>query len=258
MFKRKPKGSAMRLQDKTAVITGGTSGIGYASAEAMIRNGARVIITGQDEGRVASAAKALGHGTIGAVAPTQDVTALEGLANTVRKEFGKLDILFANAGVTWPAPLDQVDMAGLQEQFAINFAGPLFTVQKLRPLLCEGASVFFTTSNLNELGMEGMAVYSATKAALRSLARTLAVELKDAGVRVNTIAPGPVQTPIYGKLGMDEASLGEMAAGIQSQIPLGRFGKPEEIAGAAVFLASDESSFMLGEEITIDGGWSRV
>lgn len=247
-----------RLAGKTAVVTGGTTGIGYASASAMLDEGAQVLITGQDSGRVEEAVRSLGRDAKGIVAPSQDLASLDALAGKVQSLYGGLDILFANAGVTWPAPLEQIDVQSYQDQMAINFGGPLFTVQKLRPLLRSGASVFFTTSNLDELGMEGMGVYSASKAALRSLARTLATEMKGDNIRVNTIAPGPVETPIYGKLGMDEASLNEMAGQIQSNIPMGRFGKAEEIAGVAVFLASDDSSFMLGEEITVDGGWSRL
>ncbi|MDJ0921151.1 MAG: SDR family oxidoreductase [Henriciella sp.] len=246
------------LSNKTALITGGTSGIGYAAAEAMLAEGARVIITGQNGDRVREAAARLGANVIGLVAPSQDASALTRLADDVRARFGGLDILFANAGVTWPAPLGQIDADQAAQQLAINVTGPLLTVQALRPVLNTGASVFFTTSNLDRLGMPGMAVYSASKAALRSVARTLAAELKDAGIRVNTIAPGPVETPIYSKLGMSEAELNEMASGVVANVPLGRFGKPEEIAGAAVFLASDASSFMLGEEITIDGGWSTL
>ena len=246
------------LANKTALITGGTSGIGYAAAEAMLAEGARVIITGQNADRVRHAAERLGPNATGIVAPSQDAEALTRLAGVVRDKFEGLDVLFANAGVTWPAPLGHIDAEHAAQQLAINVTGPLLTVQALQQVLNRGASVFFTTSNLDRLGMPGMAVYSASKAALRSVSRTLAAELKDQGIRVNTIAPGPVETPIYSKLGMSDAELNEMASGVVANVPIGRFGKPEEIAGAAVFLASDASSFMLGEEITIDGGWSNL
>jgi len=247
-----------RLDGIRAVITGGTTGIGYAAAQRLIEEGARVILTGQDQGRVDAAIARLGNGAKGFVARAESPEDAAALADFVKAEFGGLDVLFANAGVTWPAPFEAVDLESLQGQMAINFAGPLFAVQKLSPLMGEGSSVIFNTSNLNELGMPGMAVYSASKAALRSLARTLQAELGPRGIRVNTVAPGPVETPIYGKLGMPEEQLNAMAQQIVAKVPAGRFGKPEEIAGAVAFLASPDSRFMWGTEVTVDGGWSSL
>jgi len=248
-----------RLDGIRAVITGGTTGIGYASAQRMIGEGARVILTGQDQDRVDTAVLRLGKGAKGFVARAESPEDAAALADFVKAEFGGLDVLFANAGVTWwPASFEAVDLESLQGQMAINFAGPLFAVQKLSPLMGEGASVIFDTSNLNELGMSGMAVYSASKAALRSLARTLQAELGPRGIRVNTVAPGPTETPIYGKLGMPEEQLNGMTQQIVAKIPASRFGKPEEIAGAVAFLASSDSSFMRGTEVTVDGGWSSL
>ena len=247
-----------QLDGLRAVITGGTTGIGYAAAQRLIGEGARVILTGQDRGRVDDAIARLGNGAKGFVARAENPEDAEALADFVRAEFGGLDVLFANAGVTWPAPFDAVDLASLQAQMAINFAGPLFAVQKLAPLMGDGASVIFNTSNLTELGVPGMAVYAASKAALRSLARTLQAELGPRGIRVNAVAPGPTETPIYGKLGMSEEALNGMAQQIVAQIPAGRFGQPEEIAGAVAFLASRDSSFMRGTEVTVDGGWSSL
>ncbi len=247
---------ATTLENKTAIITGGTTGIGYAAAKAMVREGARVVITGQDEARVAQAAESLA--VTGVVVPSQDLSSLDRLVETVESLGGGVDIVFANAGVTWSAPFDQVTSDDLNGQMAINFAGPFFLIQKLSGHLNTGASVVFTASCLDQLGMSGMSVYSASKAALRSLARSLSAELKDRGIRVNTLAPGPVETPIYSKLGMDEQDLAAMAEGIKSQVPLGRFGSAEEIAEVALFLASDASGFMLGEEVTVDGGWSNL
>ncbi len=247
-----------RLNGIRAVITGGTTGIGYAAAQRLMEEGARVILTGQDPVRVDEAIARLGNGAKGFVARAENPEDAAALADFVTAEFGGLDVLFANAGVTWPAPFDAVDLESLQSQMAINFAGPLFAVQKLAPLMGDGASVIFNTSNLNELGMPGMAVYSASKAALRSLARTLQAELGTRGIRVNTVAPGPVETPIYGKLGMPEDQLEAMAEQIVAKVPAGRFGKPEEIAGAVAFLASSDSSFMRGTEVTVDGGWSSI
>jgi len=247
-----------RLEGIRAVVTGGTTGIGYAAAQRLIEEGARVILTGQDQGRVEDAITHLGSGAKGFVARSERPEDAVALAEFVETEFGGLDVLFANAGVVWPAPFDAVDLDALQVQMAVNFAGPLFAVQKLAPMMGDGASVIFNTSNLNELGMPGMAVYSASKAALRSLARTLQAELGPRGIRVNTVAPGPVETPIYGKLGMPEEQLNGMAQQIVAKVPAGRFGKPEEIAGAVAFLASADSSFMRGAEVTVDGGWSSL
>lgn len=246
------------LASKKGVVTGGTTGIGFAAAQMMIAAGAEVIITGQNQERLDDAVAKLGDKASGVLAPAQDPDSARAIADAVAARFGTIDFLFANAGVTWPAPLGQIDAENAAQQLAINVTGPLLTVQALQPYLVKGASVFFTTSDLNRKGVPGMAVYSASKAALRSIARTLAAELKDAGVRVNTIAPGPVETPIYSKLGLSEEQLNGMAEGLKAQIPMGRFGNPVEIAGAAVFLASDASSFMLGEEITIDGGWASL
>lgn len=247
-----------RLNGTRAVITGGTTGIGFASAQRMIEEGARVILTGQNQERVDEAIARLGNGAKGMVARAESADDAAVLAAFVEKEFGGLDVLFANAGIVAPAPYDTVDLNALQSQMAINFAGPLFAVQKLAPLMGEGSSVIFNTSNLDELGMPGMAVYSASKAALRSLARTLQAELGEKGIRVNTVAPGPIETPIYGKLGMPEDQLNGMAQSIVSQVPAGRFGKPEEIASVVTFLASSDSSFMRGAEVTVDGGWSTL
>ena len=249
---------ANQLTNKKGVITGATSGIGHEAAKAMIKAGAELIVTGQNSERVHEAANRLGPRAHPIVAPSQDPQAAARLAEHVQEIFGKIDFIYANAGVAWPAPVGEIEPNHAAEQLAINVTGPLLTVQALKPLLNVGASVFFTTSNLDQKGMPGMAVYSASKAALRSIVRTLGAEFKDDGIRVNSIAPGPIETPIYGKIGMPEDQLNEMASGIQSQVPVGRFGKPAEIAGAAVFLASDASSFMLGEEITIDGGWSNL
>ncbi|MEM9012464.1 MAG: SDR family oxidoreductase [Pseudomonadota bacterium] len=252
----------MTLTEKTALITGATTGIGHATAEAFLRAGvANLIITGQDEARLEAARASLNaHGA--------SVTALRwradraedsaALAEAVKASHGTLDIVFANAGVTWPAPLGQIEAKTAQDQFMINVTAPLLLVQALAPLLRDGGSVVLNTSCLDVLGMPGMAVYSASKAALRSVARTLSVELAERGVRVNTVAPGPIETPIYGKLGMPEEQLNEMAAGIVAQVPAGRFGKPEEIASAVLFLASNASSYMRGAEVTVDGGWTSL
>ena len=246
------------LKGKRIVVTGGTSGIGYAAAEAMISEGAEVIITGQDAQRVEDASQALGDAATGLVAPSQQPDSADRIAAAAKERFGGVDVVFANAGVTWPGPLGDITAEAVAHQFAVNFTGPLLTIQALAPLMGEGGSIIVTTSSLDRAGMPGMAVYSATKAALRSLVRTCAAELAERGIRINSIAPGPIETPIYAKLGMPEEQLQGMSEFILTKVPQGRFGKPEEIAGAAVFLASDASTYMLGEEITIDGGWTNI
>ena len=253
----------MQLKGKIALVTGATTGIGFAAARRFLEEGAEgVLITGQDEGRLESARAeltAFGTGGVRAVRwRAEEAADGERVAEAVREGYGRLDVVFANAGVTWPAPFGQIDAGEAQRQLMVNVTGPLMLLQALVPLMGPGGSVVLTTSCLDVLGMPGMAVYAASKAALRSLARTLGAELKEQGIRINTVAPGPIETPIYSKLGMDEAALGEMAAATAAQVPLGRFGQPEEIAGVVTFLASDASSYLLGEEITVDGGWANL
>lgn len=252
----------MQLQDKIAVVTGATTGIGRAAAERFIAEGVEtLVITGQDEARLEAARVELsGEGArvlaIRWRAEHAEDSAM--LAERLKKEVGRVDILFANAGVTWPAPLGQIDAAGAQAQMMINFTAPLMLIQAVSQVMNSGGSIVTNTSCLDELGMPGMAVYAATKAALRSATRTLSAELMEKGVRLNAVAPGPVETPIYGKLGMTDEQLGEMASGIAAQVPAGRFGTPDEIAGAVLFLASDASSYMRGVEIPVDGGWTAI
>ncbi|WP_299302068.1 SDR family oxidoreductase [uncultured Litoreibacter sp.] len=252
----------MQLQDKIAVITGATSGIGYAAAERFIAEGVKtLVITGQDEARLDAARSKLANGDTNVVAIRWRAEHAEdslALSQHLKAEFGSIDILFANAGVTWPAPLGQIDAARAQAQIMINFTAPLMLVQSLAPLMNAGGSIVMNTSCLDELGMPGMAVYSASKAALRSATRTLSAELGEQQIRVNAVAPGPIETPLYGKIGMTEEQLAEMASGIVAQVPAGRFGTAEEIANAVLFLASDASSYMRGAEIAVDGGWTSL
>jgi NAD(P)-dependent dehydrogenase (short-subunit alcohol dehydrogenase family) len=244
-----------KLTGKTAVITGGNSGIGYATAEAFIAEGARVVITGRNEKAVAEAAKNLGSGTIGLVNDAAKMEDLRKIDNQLRaKGIEKIDILFYNAGVAQFAPLADMSFEMFENNMNINFRGAFFTVQSLLPMFNDGGSVIFNGTFLGHSTMAGNSAYGASKAALIHLAKTLGVELAGRKIRANTISPGAISTPIYSKLGMDEEQLGAFAAGFIPKIPLARFGEAAEIARAAVFFASDDSSYITGSELLVDGG----
>ena len=245
------------LSGKVAVVTGGTSGIGLAAARRLQQEGATVVATGQDAERVARARDALPGATL-VQADVTDVRALRGLAARLREEHGGVDVLFANAGQAAFAPAAQVDEAAFDSLVSVNFKGCYFTLQTLAPLLRAGASVILNGSVMAHQGGAGSTVYAATKAAVRSLARTFAAELAPRGVRVNALSPGPVQTPLYGKLGLPDDALRAMGAAIAQRTPLGRFGRPEELAEAVLFLASERASFMTGAELCVDGGFAQV
>jgi NAD(P)-dependent dehydrogenase (short-subunit alcohol dehydrogenase family) len=247
-----------RLAGKKALITGGTTGIGFATAKRFLEEGAQVAISGQNQERLQEALSKLGNNAIGILADLSLVSNVQNMIDQVKRDFGSLDILVANAGIVKPAPVNAVDESHINEQFDINFKGVFFTVQKALPILNNPASIVLNTSCLDEMGMPGMSIYAASKAAVRSLARSFSAELVGQGIRVNAVSPGPIETPIYSKLGMPAEAVQSMAAGLIGQIPMGRFGQADEVAKAILFLASDDSSFMLGEEIVVDGGWSKV
>jgi NAD(P)-dependent dehydrogenase (short-subunit alcohol dehydrogenase family) len=247
----------MKLNGKTVLITGGTTGIGLETAKLLSSEGAKVIVTGVNADRIEEARKVLGKDVLVLAADLRKSGDLDQVIETVKNRFGKLDILFANAGVGTVAPLDAVTEEQIDNQFSINFKGIFFTVQKAAPLMGKGGSIVLTTSFLNEVGAPGFSILSATKAAVRSLARTLGAELAPRGIRVNAVSPGPIATTFHSKLGLTDAQLGEAAAAIQASIPLGRFGEAAEIAKAVLFLSSDESSFMTGTELVADGGLSQ-
>ncbi|MBT9457058.1 MAG: SDR family oxidoreductase [Burkholderiaceae bacterium] len=243
-----------RLIGKRTLITGGTSGIGLETARQFLAEGARVAITGSNPQTIEQARRELGPDVLILRSDAGDVSAQAGLARAVKEAFGGLDAVFINAGVAELRPLADWDEAAFDRSLAINLKGPLFLMQALLPILANPASVVLNTSINAHIGMPNSSVYAATKAGLLSLARTLSGELIGRGIRVNAVSPGPVSTPLYGKLGMSDADLQKTAAAILGQVPAGRFGEPSEIAKAVVFLASDEASFTVGAELIIDGG----
>lgn len=247
-----------RLAGKTVLITGGTTGIGLATARLFLAEGARVAITGQDAQRVADAARTLGGGALALRADAASAADMSDVAARLQAEFGGLDVVFVNAGIAKPLALAQVTEAHIDEHVGVNLKGVIYTVQQTLPLLRRPASVILTATTLAEQGLPGMAVYSATKAAVRSLARSLSAELVGRGVRVNVLSPGPIDTPIYAKMGLSEQALNELAGQVLGKVPMGRFGAADEVARVALFLASDDSSYMLGENLIVDGGMATV
>lgn len=242
------------LEGKTALITGGTSGIGLATAKQFHAAGARVIITGQNADTLAAACAELPTDVLVLRADSRNLNDAIALAERIRDHGTKLDIVFLNAGIAKLRPFAATDEAFYDEQFDINVKGPIFTLQKLLPLLSPGASVILNTSVASIRGAAHLSIYSATKGALAALTRALAVELAPNKIRVNAIAPATIKTPIQKKFGLPE----EMAAAVQhayeAKIPLGRFGEADEVAALALFLASDAASYVSGTEIPVDGG----
>ncbi|MEM8778015.1 MAG: SDR family oxidoreductase [Cyanobacteria bacterium P01_G01_bin.49] len=247
-----------RLNNKTAVITGGTTGIGFATARQFIQEGARVIITGRNEARLTEALEKLGDRAIAVKADVRSLKELDTLATKVKETFGSLDILFANAGIGKFAPLEQIDENFYDNQFDINVKGVFFTVQKLAGLLNEGATVILNASAVNAKGVATGSVYFATKAAVRSLARTLAAELGARKIRVNALSPGIVRTEFQGKMDMPQEAVEGFIDAVKQVAPLQREGQVDEIAKAALFLASNESSYMTASDLVVDGGFMNV
>ena len=247
-----------RLQGKRALITGGTTGIGLETARLFLSEGARLAITGRNPATLEAARKELGAEVLIIPSDASDVAAQKTVAETLRQAFGALDVLFLNAGIAKLGPVEQWDERAFDHSFATNVKGPFFLIQALLPIFANPASIVLNTSVNAHIGMPNTSVYGATKAALLSFTRTLSGELISRGIRVNAVSPGPISTPLYGKLGFSEADLKTVAASIQSQVPAGRFGDPKEIAHAIVFLASDESAYTVGSELMIDGGLGNL
>lgn len=247
-----------RLTGKTALITGGSTGIGLASAIRFAAEGARVYIAGRRQAEIDKAIATIGHGATGIRCDVSSLADLDHLYAQIKSEAGQLDILFANAGLGTFAPLGEISEADFDHMFGVNVKGTLFTVQKALPLMRSGGSIILTGSTTGTKGTPAFSVYSATKAAIRNFARSWALDMKGTGIRINVLSPGGTETPglhdLFGTSGQAE----EMLAGLAAQTPLGRIGRPEETAAVALFLASDESSFMTGSEVFVDGGMAQV
>ena len=247
-----------QFEGKSVLVTGGNSGIGLAAAIAFAKEGARVVFTGRDQTTLDKVAARLG---VNAIAVRNDAGSVADgikLATLLQQQGVMLDAIFINAGVAKLAPLEAVDEDAWDATFNTNVKGPYFLIKALSPLLNPGAAIVLNGSINAHIGMPNTSVYAASKAALISLAKTLSAELLSKGVRVNVVSPGPVATPLYGRLGIPTEQLSDVEAGIQAQIPLKRFGTPDEIASAVLYLASPASAFVVGTELVADGGMSQL
>ena len=246
-----------KLNNKIAVITGGTTGIGLATAQLFIEEGATVIVTGRNPETLDQARKILGSDADVIAADTSDLKAVEQLFKTIAERYKKIDALFVNAGVAKFAPLAQSTPEFFDEQFSVNVRGAYFTVQHAVPLIADGGAILFTASMVTSIAEPMSSVYSATKAALRSFGRSLASELAPK-IRVNTVSPGPIETPIFGKLGLPSEVVQAFAADMLQRNPLKRIGQGHDVAKAALFLLSDQSAYTTGIELFVDGGMASL
>ena len=244
----------MRFQDKVAVITGGNSGIGLASAHRLQQEGADIAIFGRNADTLAAAGEALGQDTLKVQGDVTKSADLDRLFEDVKARFGRIDTLVVNAGVAFFQPLEEVGEDHFDQIFNINVKGAYYTIQKALPLLAEGASVVLISSAVTEAGFAGTSIYTASKAALRSFARTLSTELLPRKIRVNVVSPGPVETPIFEKMGAPAEATEGIKQGFSALVPLQRLGTASEIAGVVAFLGSDDSTFVVGVDIQADGG----
>ena len=247
-----------KLEGKIALVTGGNSGIGLATAKQFVNEGAYVFITGRRQQELDAAVKEIGKNVTAVKGDVANLDDLDRLFAQIKRDKGKLDVVFANAGVAAYAPLGRITEEHFDTHFNINVKGVLFTVQKALPLLSDGGSIILNASIVASKGFPANSVYSATKAALRSFARTWTMDLKDRRIRVNAVSPGPIETPGLKNL-LASSDVGEQRANAMSSgVPLGRLGRPDEIAKAVVFLASDDSSYVTGTELFVDGGFAQV
>ena len=251
--------STGKLSGKIALVTGGSSGLGLATAKRFVAEGAHVFITGRRQPELDNAVKEIGGSVTAVRGDVSNLADLDRLFATIREEKGRLDILFANAGSGSFAPLGQITEAQFDKYFGINVKGTLFTVQKALPLIPAGGAIVINGSMVSIKGFPGFGVYAATKAALRSFARTWSIDLKGRNIRVNVVSPGTVVTPAYkSELGLTDEQIKGFVAQAAAATPLGRTGTPDEIASAVVFLASDDSSFVNGVELFVDGGAAQI
>tara|TARA_A100001037_G_scaffold305230_1_gene344536 strand:- start:1256 stop:1993 length:738 start_codon:yes stop_codon:yes gene_type:complete len=245
----------MRLKGKKALITGGSSGIGLATAIAFNKEGAKILISGRNKFSLEKACKKIGDDSSFVVADVSNVLQINSLFSEAAKYLAQIDVLVVNAGVAKVASVEETSEAIFDEIVNINLKGTYFTVQKAIPLLSKGASVILVSSALGNVGANGLSVYAATKAGIRSLSRSFSSEFLEKEIRVNTLSPGPTETPIFERMGSDPEQLDRH---IKEDIPVQRMGTPEEIARAAIFLATSDSSYMLGSELVVDGGHSQI
>lgn len=247
-----------KLNGKVAVVTGGNSGIGLATAKLFHAEGAKVAIAGRDQKTLDAAQKEIGGDALAVRADVAKLEDIDKLFKAVKEKFGKIDVLFANAGIAKFAPIEQSSEQFFDEQFDVNVKGMYFTIQKALPLLNDGASIILNSSVSGVKGQLTASVYAATKAAVRSFARTLTTELVDRGIRVNVVSPGPIATPIFGRTGLPQEAIDDFSKHILSVVPMKRFGEADEVGKAVVFLASSDSSYISGQELFVDGGLVNV
>ncbi len=247
-----------KLQNKVAVITGANSGIGLATAKLYLQEGAKVVLSGRRQEALDEAAKALEGDFITVKADVAKAEDNKRLIEEATTKYGKIDVLFLNAGIAPVAPAHEITEEHYDTLFNTNVKGPILTTKEALPHINDGGTILFTNSIVSQKGFDGLGVYSATKGALRAYQRVLTSEVKSRGIRVNSIAPGPIETPLYDKMGLPEDVVKEMGNGFAQQVPLGRFGTSEEVAKSALFLASEDASFINGVDLEIDGGLSQI
>jgi len=249
---------SQKLSDKIALVTGGNSGIGLATARRFVEEGAFVFITGRRQAELDAAVKQIGGNVIAVQGDVSNLADLDRLYATVRQQKGRIDVLFANAGIAELGRIGEITQEHFDRTFNINVRGMLFTVQKALPLMPDGASIILNASIVASKGFEANSVYSATKAAVRSFARTWTTDLRTRRIRVNAVSPGPIDTPALSGVAASSGSVEEGYKAMADAVPLGRIGTPDEIAKAVVFLASDDSSFVTGIELFVDGGMAQI
>ena len=247
-----------KLEGKVAVITGGNSGIGLATAHRFVAEGARVFITGRRQAELDEAVRQVGKHVTGVQGDVSNLADLDRLFTTVKQQQGRLNVLFANAGIPALAPLAEITEEHFDKVFHINVRGVLFTVQKALPLFTDGGSIILNASIVASKGLEAISVYSASKAAVRSFTRCWTTDLRHRQIRVNVISPGYTETPIFNKAGLAQERVDDLKVSFAAAVPLGRMGTPDEVANAAAFLASDDSSYVTGIELFVDGGMAQV